>query len=1117
MVIDLSRFHFNEQPILILRNPDGTPIGVLGTAYNIQMELHYNEVSTLEFTISAFNNGVPTPYYKETVGMRIVELKGIGQFVLNNPSTTSTGVWETKRCSAYSLEREFVYKNVYLEKNVYNFWNPLSPGDSVLGILMERYPAWAIGEVDSALVGKYRSLDDIDDNGYNVMKSTLQDAYGCIFDFDTYHRRVNAISAYDAPSSLPVYLSLYNLIKQLDIQEDDENIATCLGVRGADGLSIAPVNPMGGDKLYNLDYFMDEINFAPETIEKYRLWKAHFKEVQEPFYNLTVEQALKESQAVAEEARLTDLQGELKALEGVQATWVELLASHDYSGRTYEDGTPMDADNVQAKLSEVNRQIREKRADIAAQKALTDNAQSKANTLQEERQSIVNGCQFDQFFDSAELMKLEHYIKESSIQDSSFSVSAVKNYAATDTSDVVVSCAFTLSGSKITKIPKDSQGLTGVYTMDGGRILFPEYGMDAQVVRASAETGANGSWVFTAYLSGGTIGDARFPSGTLVFSGTISSSNDDLEWESKSKHAFLAGTEVTFSIQEARMYMTENLTEWERRSVAWELFQYGQEVLEKAAQPSYTFTVDAADFLSAKDFEVFKDALSLGKRVYLEVEDGRVLSPVLIVLKHSFAGGLKMEFSNKYTTSEDASHIVDLLKQSVSMGKKLDLGRESYTAFVDSHANNTLYAFINSALDVSKNAILSSTGQAFSWDENGGRFRKWTEDHSGYEPEQIGIINNSIVFTEDNWEHVKMAVGLLQTNELGKQWGVVADSLIGRLMAGQNLYIYGTDSTGETTMFRVDGEGMYAYNSRFWMESVGGGAFAIDPAFGLGLGYGKPFTVSDDGTIVPKCIDPATGELELDKDGFPVGMNLWAGLDGQVYVRGNIYATDGVFNGTVYAKDGEFSGAIKAATLDGKLVGSANAEVDLSDVDYIDLGGMILDGRAGSTGIRFKPGYEPVKYQFAQAQSGPWHNTMQTNDKYRRDSVNGGTTWGTPYQFRGEDGTNGSDANVPDYIQSTYIDATKVESFYIRGNKIEAVCPKGSEQDTETGFILTGGFEDMGLRYLRICSYTGDIAPYVSFSSPNSCYALWDFGHTVFRGSLDFSPADVSGLHLTLA
>lgn len=373
------------------------------------------------------------------------------------------------------------------------------------------------------------------------------------------------------------------------------------------------------------------------------------------------------------------------------------------------------------------------------------------------------------------------------------------------------------------------------------------------------------------------------------------------------------------------------------------------------------------------------------------------------------------------------------------------------------------------------------------------------------------------------WQHAKMAIGHIHDDELGDLWGVIADSIVGKLLAGENLIIMGTDATGKKTLFRVDGSGMYAYNSRFWMESANGGAFAIDPSFGLGLGQGNPFVVGDDGTIVPKCINPATGELKLDKDGFPVGMNFWAGMDGQVYIRGKVFATGGQFTGDVTAKNFYFNDGNSVRTLISKTANGST--VDFSDLDYIDLGGIVLDGKTGNinftgAGSITWGNNTPVKYQFGTSLSGPWHDTMQANDKYRRDSLDGGTTWGAAYQFKGTDGKNGadgSDAKVPAYIQSTYIDATKVESFQIRGNKIEAIIPPSDQNDTETGFILNGSFDGRSLEYLRIYSYDAFPTPITVFTSPQRTYASWDFPVTNFYGTLDFSSAKTRGLHCTLA
>lgn len=159
-----------------------------------------------------------------------------------------------------------------------------------------------------------------------------------------------------------------------------------------------------------------------------------------------------------------------------------------------------------------------------------------------------------------------------------------------------------------------------------------------------------------------------------------------------------------------------------------------------------------------------------------------------------------------------------------------------------------------------------------------------------------------------------------------------------------------------------------------------------------------------------------------------------------------------------------------------------------------------------------------VKSQFSTNGTDDWHEEMVDSDYYRKDSMDGGNTWTKAYQFRGK---NGSDASVPAYIRNTYIDATKVESFYLKGNKIEAVIPKTTEGDTDTGFMLTGTFTDINdnlidLCYLRIWAYDSGIAPYTHFGSPDGAYAYWDFGMTRFAGTVEFL-GDVIGVTATFA
>lgn len=154
-----------------------------------------------------------------------------------------------------------------------------------------------------------------------------------------------------------------------------------------------------------------------------------------------------------------------------------------------------------------------------------------------------------------------------------------------------------------------------------------------------------------------------------------------------------------------------------------------------------------------------------------------------------------------------------------------------------------------------------------------------------------------------------------------------------------------------------------------------------------------------------------------------------------------------------------------------------------------------------------------IKVQYSVDGVSNWHEEMADTDYYRRDSFDGGQTWGNPYKFKGKDG---SSAYLPAYITSTYIDATRVESFYIKGNKIEAVIPYGAEDDQDTGFILTAAYGDKSYQYCRIHAYEG-LSPYTVFSSPCAGYAEWTFPWTYFRKNVDFSSATVYGLYLTFS
>lgn len=193
--------------------------------------------------------------------------------------------------------------------------------------------------------------------------------------------------------------------------------------------------------------------------------------------------------------------------------------------------------------------------------------------------------------------------------------------------------------------------------------------------------------------------------------------------------------------------------------------------------------------------------------------------------------------------------------------------------------------------------------------------------------------------------------------------------------------------------------------------------------------------------------------------------------------------------------------------------------------DGLSRGETVIDGGCIKTGlidterINLKGS---ISYQYSVDGVNDWHEDQTSADVYRRETFDGGKTWGEPYQFIGKNGQNGadgSDADVPDYIQGTYIDGDMVSSFYIKGNKIEAVIPKADGSNSDVGFILTSAFNNGSHRYLQIYSYDSGGAPITVFKG--NSMGWWDFpdthfGKTVrFDAEVDFTNATVTGLSTT--
>ena len=861
MVVDFSKIDLHETPILTLKNIAGTELQTLGYAKNVAVSLHFNEISELTFELPEFVDGGKTPHYDDVVGMRLVDLAGVGQFKLVNPSESKDGVKTIKSCKAYSLEYEFVEKKISLEEDTYELSDGLAEENTLLGIILEKMPSWRKGTVSQTLIGKYRTFETSAQSLYDFMKSTLQEKFRCVFDFDTYTRTVNIVDVDEFVPTRQVFLSLDNLLKKVDVSENADNIVTCLGVYGADGVDIYSVNPLGTDKIYNLDYLFQsgQIQEPAQPLQdtddsfgaKWRRWEAQLSASQQKFYALSVEQSVHTANSLAQSAILLRLDGELTGLEAIKASYVSAIAQ----GLEKDSKTGSYFSNL---MPQIDRQIAAKQAEIVKakeRKALSDQyVQSATDSMKE----IQDSCKFETFFTDyvcpicghvakttdethvtcehcgticsidevdSELLVLNRYFREDTLTDESFVERTVKANNDNDRSGAVGDTTVKIASATITMTHSDDVH-KDTYTISGGTLVLQTV-KDSQPVTYTAakirsaaivHNLSDDTYVLSAFLGAGYVETETMTGGNATISGTWGSLSGDLQADPEVKSDnYKVGTAIEISASDNTWYFTTDTSKYESLSISNELYQYGKECLRQMAFPTYTFSIESGNFLSMHECELFKNQLSLGKRIYLDLDDDEVLEPICTGASFSFDDlrSLKLEFSDTYSGSDKAMSLAGLLEESVSMGHTVASSKGGWNAYQDSGASSAVRDLMTQALDVAKNKVLSSTMQAISWDESGIRLRKWLDSSkTSYEDTQIWMTDQNIVFTDDNWQTAKMAIGKLSTKKYGDVFGVCAPYLVGTILAGENLAI-----TNRNGNFLIDDEGIKVNGLNFFISS----------------------------------------------------------------------------------------------------------------------------------------------------------------------------------------------------------------------------------------------------------------------------------------------------------
>lgn len=771
-------------------------------------------------------------------------------------------------------------------------------------------------------------------NGYDFMVNQVESAFEVIFEFDYLNHAIKIKTLDEVTKPTDIYLSHDNIIQSLNIKEKSEDIVTVLSCYG-NNLGIRTVNPMGTNYIVNFDYYMKVIEnedgakeypwMSKELINTLNEWKDKYSEFLKDgigidnmqikgYQSLVIELQKSESELLKIEnaikyanLRLFDLNNVKDKTNGfISAETVEvnqnsLLKISYFNKNKFTDESIVVAHVSAPKLDNgcfVFGDVGESGTAKKHIEKFTQNA--KDNKSEEEKPSLYF---MDE--DARSYCKITVDTEVGVVKDEEGNILKNKNGIVTLKGEKFIvesgnhSIKITCPDNSIVKSATDDFYFN--YNGNRYRLLKKTDGIISihaffvsgfERYTTYTEIGGVKGWRYiwenhiNSFLESEKMKIKTNKIEPIKNEMQLISDNCNVEKYVRKQGANLYDelsaywTEGEYTNDKLATFDTTTISE--RIGFAKELMKAGEIELKKVSQPQIELSIDAINFIKMYEFRQFTNELALGRRIIVEKSDNEHYELALMTLEYDLdkSDSFSLTFSNATKPGDTTMSIADLIKESSSTTRTITTNWSNLTDY--SRNKENIMDLIKSPLDMTLRATQSNmVHQNFIIDNSGILGRKYDtefDDANGtFSPEQIRIVNNTILFTDDNWATARTALGKVAYSENGKNnkaYGLIADVLVGNLILGNSMKI-----SNESNNITLDSEG-------FCIKSPDG----IDTIF----------RASQDGSITLNNTDSS---IILDSNGLIIKNKnsstevFKATTNGELFLTGTINATGGKIGG----------------------------------------------------------------------------------------------------------------------------------------------------------------------------------------------------------------------------
>ena len=250
--------------------------------------------------------------------------------------------------------------------------------------------------------------------------------------------------------------------------------------------------------------------------------------------------------------------------------------------------------------------------------------------------------------------------------------------------------------------------------------------------------------------------------------------------------------------------ITDSMSYAEKFAQAQLLYNKGLAKLNSICMPRTEFTIDSENFLFIKEFDQFRDQLELGKLIHVKLGEDNIADVILLQYELNYDNkSLALKLSNRMRLHDSLSKYKDLYNNVAASASTLSANKEIWSYPNKSGLNQSMVEYMNKSLDLTKQALVASSGQDPIFDNTGWHGRKKLDDGT-YSPEQLWMTNNVIAFTDDAWNTIKTAFGKIVLPNGTTAYGLNGDCILANTIMGNKIYAGKISSIDGKVYFDLD-------------------------------------------------------------------------------------------------------------------------------------------------------------------------------------------------------------------------------------------------------------------------------------------------------------------------